>query len=57
MKKMVVYTEDAEAFARSMPDRTRIRLRRIIAHLEEDGRLVWPFGEKAKDSPIFLPFG
>lgn len=48
MKKRVAYTNQALAFAESMPEREQIRLRRIVARLEDDGYLVAPFGEKVE---------
>lgn len=48
MKKRVAFTDQALSFAETLQGHEKIRLRKIVARLEEDGYLVSPFGEKVE---------
>ena len=46
MKKETLLTEQAKAFADTMPNECQIEFKLIRNKLEETGRLVAPYGEK-----------
>ena len=48
MKKRTVLTKQAQEFAETMSDAAKMQFVLIRRKLEEDGRLVSPYGEKVE---------
>lgn len=48
MKKKTLLTRQAQEFAEGLSMRSQAELRRLRDKLEEDGRLVSPYGEKVE---------